>query len=83
MSWGERSCSQENAPKNKYGGCAVAKFETCNVSCGYYTWDEFTEPDTGRDTKLHEGIKLHEGVKIGRNDPCPCSSGKKYKRCCG
>ena len=24
-----------------------------------------------------------EGEKIGRNDPCPCKSGKKYKRCCG
>ena len=24
-----------------------------------------------------------EGVKIGRNDPCPCGSGKKYKKCCG
>ena len=23
------------------------------------------------------------GGKIGRNDPCPCGSGKKYKRCCG
>ena len=22
-------------------------------------------------------------VKVGRNDPCPCGSGKKYKRCCG
>lgn len=22
-------------------------------------------------------------VKIGRNDPCPCNSGKKYKKCCG
>ena len=21
-------------------------------------------------------------VKIGRNDPCPCGSGKKYKKCC-
>lgn len=21
--------------------------------------------------------------KVGRNDPCPCGSGKKYKRCCG
>ena len=21
--------------------------------------------------------------KIGRNDPCPCKSGKKYKKCCG
>src|SRR5512135_2119614 len=24
-----------------------------------------------------------EGVKVGRNDPCPCGSGKKYKKCCG
>ena len=22
-------------------------------------------------------------AKVGRNDPCPCGSGKKYKRCCG
>ena len=25
----------------------------------------------------------HKSKKIGRNDPCPCGSGKKYKRCCG
>lgn len=24
-----------------------------------------------------------KGDKIGRNDPCPCGSGKKYKKCCG
>ncbi len=24
-----------------------------------------------------------EKTKIGRNDPCPCGSGKKYKNCCG
>ena len=24
-----------------------------------------------------------QGSKIGRNDPCPCGSGKKYKNCCG
>ena len=23
------------------------------------------------------------GAKVGRNDPCPCGSGKKYKKCCG
>lgn len=25
---------------------------------------------------------VREGPKVGRNDPCPCGSGKKYKRCC-
>ncbi|HOB19492.1 MAG TPA: preprotein translocase subunit SecA [Candidatus Atribacteria bacterium] len=24
-----------------------------------------------------------KGAKVGRNDPCPCGSGKKYKKCCG
>ena len=26
---------------------------------------------------------VKKGVKVGRNDPCPCGSGKKYKKCCG
>jgi hypothetical protein len=27
--------------------------------------------------------KKGSGKKLGRNDPCPCGSGKKYKKCCG
>ncbi len=26
---------------------------------------------------------VRSGEKVGRNDPCPCGSGKKYKKCCG
>ena len=26
---------------------------------------------------------VRDEVKVGRNDPCPCGSGKKYKKCCG
>ena len=26
---------------------------------------------------------VREAPKVGRNDPCPCGSGKKYKKCCG
>lgn len=26
---------------------------------------------------------VHADKKPGRNDPCPCGSGKKYKKCCG
>ncbi len=25
---------------------------------------------------------IHGDAKVGRNDPCPCGSGKKYKQCC-
>jgi len=27
--------------------------------------------------------KKGNGKKVGRNDPCPCGSGRKYKKCCG
>jgi SEC-C motif-containing protein len=27
--------------------------------------------------------RVNEGPKVGRNDPCPCGSGKKFKKCCG
>jgi len=44
-------------------------------------WKKFdVEPD------FPEGNKktvLEKNEKIGRNDPCPCGSGKKYKKCCG
>jgi len=26
---------------------------------------------------------VRDGIKVGRNDPCPCGSGKKYKQCHG
>ena len=26
---------------------------------------------------------VNQGPQVGRNDPCPCGSGKKYKNCCG
>lgn len=29
------------------------------------------------------GTVRRDGGKVGRNDPCPCGSGKKYKQCCG
>ena len=29
------------------------------------------------------GVPIQAAPKIGRNDPCPCGSGKKHKKCCG
>ena len=29
------------------------------------------------------GTLHRDGAKVGRNDPCPCKSGKKFKKCCG
>ncbi|MDI6884184.1 MAG: SEC-C metal-binding domain-containing protein, partial [Hadesarchaea archaeon] len=32
--------------------------------------------------KLKPLLPLFSRQKVGRNDPCPCGSGKKYKKCC-
>ncbi len=34
-------------------------------------------------TKEYRTSKIAVSTKVGRNDPCPCGSGKKYKKCCG
>ena len=39
--------------------------------------------DTGSDGSLSATKKNTSKAKVGRNDPCPCGSGKKYKNCCG
>lgn len=54
--------------------------------CGHY-YELFPEkrPDMGQvqwDSQ-EDGPYVRQGKKIGRNDPCPCGSGKKYKNCCG
>ena len=38
---------------------------------------------TNKDDSTSKGPYQRKDAKIGRNDPCPCGSGKKYKQCCG
>ncbi|MDT8444250.1 MAG: SEC-C metal-binding domain-containing protein [Desulfuromonadales bacterium] len=45
------------------------------------------EPDKPEDISDFEKLAnppkpVKQSIKIGRNDPCPCGSGKKYKKCC-
>ena len=39
--------------------------------------------ESGASDGSEKGRTVRKGKKIGRNDPCPCGSGKKYKKCCG
>ena len=32
--------------------------------------------------ELQKATAIQKTTKVGRNDPCPCGSGKKYKKCC-
>ena len=38
---------------------------------------------TNKDEESSKGPYRRKNAKVGRNDPCPCGSGKKYKHCCG
>ncbi|ASK64491.1 hypothetical protein CFK37_19820 [Virgibacillus phasianinus] len=44
-----------------------------------YTSNELSKQEKKKEAN-HNGKTV---VKVGRNDPCPCGSGKKYKKCCG
>lgn len=62
-----------SAPKNFEFGLKA-------ISYAGYT---FEIPVLIKDQPVIQGTYKRIGPKIGRNDPCPCGSGKKYKKCCG
>ena len=44
------------------------------------------DPEKKKQYDLYGSLGANAGAggrKVGRNDPCPCGSGKKYKNCCG
>lgn len=48
-------------------------------------WDSLILPERRKElyTEQKKSGTLVKDKKVGRNDPCPCKSGLKYKRCCG
>lgn len=51
---------------------------------GFKAVEDGSKSGTNTNTDLiRERVKDEEGNKVGRNDPCPCGSGKKYKKCHG
>lgn len=48
-------------------------------------WNDIYDEETRKRLFLEQRKSgtIRKGKKIGRNDPCPCGSGKKYKKCCG
>jgi hypothetical protein len=48
------------------------------------SWDNVLSSERRNElAKTYRQSKIVHTEKIGRNDPCPCGSGKKYKACCG
>jgi len=44
---------------------------------------KITSTGAGDGSTKRKPVVKSEAQKVGRNDPCPCGSGKKYKKCCG
>ena len=66
----------------------AARAHVQNVAYHHSDYDEAlgnaSESDSAASAPSeHPGTVRHFGAKIGRNDPCPCGSGKKYKACHG
>ena len=49
----------------------------------YRDEDTANGPDAAPEEEKHQETVHRKAPKVGRNDPCPCGSGKKYKNCCG
>ena len=54
-----------------------------NVQYQHADYDEALASDDAAVTADQNKPVVREGAKVGRNDPCPCGSGKKYKQCHG
>ena len=64
-----------------------ALYTANNEFCNHHEVSNFVKEKDGwkfADGELvGEKPIVREEPKVGRNDPCPCGSGKKYKKCCG
>jgi hypothetical protein len=72
-------CYQDGAKQPAYRSHAVQLSETETLDEYGSSWDD--EPDGHVEGEY--GTIRHTVPRIGRNDPCPCGSGKKFKKCCG
>jgi preprotein translocase subunit SecA len=61
----------------------LAQAKTDHSEISAYQMTSVSQPiqDDGQD--IPKGTPVRADMKVGRNDPCPCGSGKKYKKCCG
>jgi SEC-C motif-containing protein len=73
---GQETGSVEFQAKFRQGGMDQTHHETGNFRREDNSWVYV-------DGKTHNTPVVRATPKVGRNEPCPCGSGKKYKQCCG
>ena len=80
--------TEEGGKRDKRGVVEFRALYTANGEfCNHHEVSTFVKEKDGwkfEDGELvGEKPIVREEPKVGRNDPCPCGSGKKYKKCCG
>ncbi|MGE0087540.1 MAG: tetratricopeptide repeat protein [Desulfococcaceae bacterium] len=91
LEWMEKGLPYLEKPKY-YKGSGLEQDEFLDAYCDYYnSLLELTGSDKPRiappggfsERESYEPVQpVRREKKVGRNDPCPCGSGKKYKKCC-
>ncbi|MBI5254635.1 preprotein translocase subunit SecA [Candidatus Falkowbacteria bacterium] len=67
----------ENSQAQEFGAGASGQFAEGQVQPAFAT------ATAGKPTAVAKRLRTVSGDKVGRNDPCPCGSGRKYKKCHG
>ena len=68
-----------NGPKREDRG----RMEMVHREMGSITGGPARQTAVASQAQAHNTTVVRSTPKVGRNDPCPCGSGKKYKNCCG
>ncbi|MBF0569699.1 MAG: SEC-C domain-containing protein [Candidatus Omnitrophica bacterium] len=84
-----RPVEEDPAVKRVFSGSQQFVHQEFSGMTGALQMASPQEPDAGAAVMAaaeHRAPAAHQPSaqpKVGRNDPCPCGSGKKYKKCCG
>ena len=76
--WQDLRDAQQNP--GDVSGPAWDRLEPMGSTIEYFL--ALSEPDGEEAVQAPPSLPVRTTPKIGRNDPCPCGSGKKYKKCC-
>jgi len=77
----EKGLEKDNSGKVEF----TANYKMTGRECNHHELSQFKKIDGNWyfcEGKILQDVLKREGPKVGRNEPCPCGSGKKYKKCC-
>jgi preprotein translocase subunit SecA len=76
----QKTMHQETSAFGQTGGATTS---TSNTSDAPGAAGSSSDLVSQANEEISKAKPIRTGPKVGRNDPCPCGSGKKYKQCCG